>query len=53
MSKILCTECNGLNSMYVKDVEDCKKSSIYTGFGAMGEKPYVSAFQNFFRLKIR
>ena len=22
MSKILCTECNGLNGMHVKDVED-------------------------------
>ena len=28
-----------------------KKSSIYTGFDAMVEKPYVSAFQNFFQIE--
>ena len=41
----------GCNAIYVRDVGDCNKSSIYIGFDGMVEKPTVSAFQNFFRIE--
>ena len=41
----------GCNAIYVGDVRDHNKSSIYIGFDGMVEKPTVSAFQNFFQIE--
>ena len=53
MSKILCTECNGLNSMYVKDVEDCKNLQYTQDLVLWVKSPISQLSKTFFGLKIR